>query len=145
MRLKCALPESDCTHVMSASARKRGEGSVFLTSLILLVSMAFLGGLLVRLVDLESEATLTRVDRTQALYLAHAGVALAVHELHRERYGEVLEGEPQDGNVPTAGGSRMLAGGHLWARFDAEAQTLFGTGRVGEVERTVVVRLGVTP
>jgi hypothetical protein len=116
-------------------------GSVLLTTLVLLMTVTFMGGILVRLVHMESSATITREAQVRALYLAHAAVAQAAWELDRQRYGTLTGAELNEGVVPTLGTSRPFGGGTLRARFDERSGTVAGTGDYDGVERTIVVKL----
>jgi hypothetical protein len=123
----------------------REEGSVLLTTLVLLVSLLFMGGILVSVVRTEVDAALTREASVRALYLAHAAVARSAWELDRDRYGRTLGGEVQDGNVPTSGYAIRFHGGYIRARFDPDANLISGTGIWDDVERTLVLRVDAAP
>lgn len=106
-------------------------GSLLLAVLVVLVFLASLGASLLGYVQSRRITVQLELDRLQALYLAEAGIARAIHEM---RLDADLDGNGL-GNV----GITTLATGRFRARHNFQTSTITGIGESNGVQRTVEI------
>jgi len=116
-----------------AMASSNSRGVVLLTTIILLLMLGSLGAALTGWIHSRLISTTLEVDRLQAVYLAEAGLAQALHEISNSRD---LFGNDGIGVIsPTSYGRGYFKVDHY-----PLAKSLVGIGLVGDIRRVIVSR-----
>lgn len=109
------------------------RGIALLTTVILLLTLGAVGVALTAMVSNRLTSVTLEVDRLQAVYLAEAGLARAIHEISN---GRDLFGNDGIGMIPPT----PYASGGFQVEHDPKSSSLVGLGVVGDVRRVIVYR-----
>jgi len=111
--------------------RNDGRGIVLLGALIILLTISLIGATLASFFFSVNTVAEVELSRAQALYLAEAGIANAVQQLHQGG----LSGDVEQHLGPTS-----LGEGEYEVTHDPAAGLITATGKVRGVKRTIQVK-----
>ncbi len=111
------------------SGEASNKGVVLLLTLIVSVSLAIFGAALSTLVSAGMRRSALGLERSQALYLAEAGISKSIWELKRG----IDEDEDGLGNIPRI----PFGAGTYQATHNPSCLSIEGVGEVNGVKRTV--------
>ena len=117
---------------MRVRSRRSGEGAILLGTILILLTISLLGAASVSFFLSVTTVTEVELYRAQALYLAEAGIAQAIHQLRRSSR---MGGEAPQKSSPTP-----LGEGEYEVVHDLSAGLITSTGRVHGVRRTIQVK-----
>lgn len=108
------------------------NGTILLTTLIVLIFATVLGMSLMVFLMSRTRAGTLELARLEALYLAEAGIAASIFELRNDI-------DP-DGNGVGNIRARSLGEGTCWAVHDFATSTIVGTGEMNQVQRFIQIK-----
>lgn len=118
--------------IIKAKSRPNGNGSILITCLIILSILAVYGAVLVSVVYERSLGVALFMERTEALYLAEAGLAKAIYEV------KSLSDADGDGigTIPKT----PFGHGFYFATHDPANLSITAVGEINQVQRRVRIQ-----
>jgi Tfp pilus assembly protein PilX len=112
--------------------KNQSSGSTLFIAIVVLVFLSVLGMSLIAFLFSRISYTELEADRLKALYLAEAGISMAIWEL---RYDLDVNGNGL-GNIAVT----TFGDGKFWARHNFQTSTITATGVVNGSRRTVQIK-----